>query len=393
MKILVVCQYYYPEPFRISDICEEFVKAGHEVLAVCGVPNYPEGKPYNGYRWLKRRNEIINGVRVHRCFTIGRRQGTLFRLLNYFSFALSSTLYTTFMREDFDVVFVNQLSPVMMANAAIAYKKRHKKKLLLYCLDLWPESLTVGGIRKGSFLYKIFHRISSKIYCAADKILVSSESFSKYFSEEFDVNNTEYLPQHAEELFDPKKCKKIANDTIDLMFAGNIGTAQSVETIIYAADRIKHIPNLRWHIVGDGTELENIKRISESLGLKNVIFHGRKALEEMPEYYSMADAMLVTMQKNDIISMTLPGKIQTYMAAGKPILGAIDGEASIVIKHAGCGMCCDAENADKLAEVVKDFINEKDPDKYAQAALSYYSLVFKKDKVMKKLMKELEFGT
>ena len=148
MKILVICQYYLPEPFRISDLCEEFVKLGHEVSVVTGTPNYPEGRIYCGYRHGKRRNEVMNGVHVHRCFTIGRRSGKLFRFFNYFSYSISASIYASHMKEKFDIVFVNQLSPVMMANPAIKYKNKHNVKMFLYCLDLWPESLTVGGIKK-----------------------------------------------------------------------------------------------------------------------------------------------------------------------------------------------------------------------------------------------------
>ena len=127
MKILVICQYYYPEPFRISNICEELVKSGHEVFVVTGFPNYPEGEIYKGYKFFKRRNEIINGVRVHRCFTIGRRRGPIFRFLNYYSYAFSSTIYVSMLREDFDIVFVNQLSPVMMAKAGMVIRGNIKK--------------------------------------------------------------------------------------------------------------------------------------------------------------------------------------------------------------------------------------------------------------------------
>ena len=166
MKILVVCQYYYPEPFRITDICEELVRRGHEVFVVTGLPNYPEGMIYSGYRGKDKRDENINGVRVHRCFTIGRRSGVLFRFLNYYSYAFSSVRYTSKLKEKFDVIFVNQLSPVMMAKAAISYKKKHNTKIVMYCLDLWPESLTVGGIKKGSAIYKFFHKVSAKMYSA-----------------------------------------------------------------------------------------------------------------------------------------------------------------------------------------------------------------------------------
>lgn len=391
MKILVVCQYYSPEPFRIADICEEFVRQGHEVLVVTGVPNYPEGKIYPEYKRRQKRDEIINGVRIHRCFTIGRRHNALFRFLNYYSYAFSSSRYASHLKEKFDLVFVNQLSPVIMAKAAIAYKKRHCVPMVLYCLDLWPESLTMGGISKDSFLYRYFHRISKKIYMRSERILVSSKLFSEYFEKEFGIKNTEYLPQYAETVFEPKKCYKAPNGTIDVMFAGNIGAMQSVETIVWAAYKTKDLPNLYWHVVGDGSELDSVKQLSCSLDLSNIIFYGRKALSDMPDMYANADAMIVTMKKNDIISMTLPGKIQTYMAAGKPILGAIDGEAAAIIKEAGCGMTCPAEDADGLANIVRFFTEHHGNQEYSERAFAFYQKMFLKDKIIQEMIKKLDF--
>lgn len=355
MKILVVCQYYKPEPFRISDICEELVRRGHEVTVITGIPNYPMGEIYDGYRNGKRWDELLNGVKVHRCFTIGRRHGAVYRFLNYYSYMLSSSKYVKKLPSDYDVVFVNQLSPVMMANAGIKYKKKNQVPLVMYCLDLWPESLVAGGIGRGSIIYKLFHRISKKIYRQADRIFITSKSFAEYFQSQFGMDGTQYLPQYAESIFTPEQCRKAPDGYIDLMFAGNIGTAQSVHTIIKAAKLTVDIPNLRWHIVGDGSELENLRTMAKDM--QNVIFHGRKPLEEMPKYYAMADAMLVTMQKDPILSLTLPGKLQTYMAAGKPIIGAIDGEASLVIEAANCGVCVGAEDAEALAQNVRKFSN------------------------------------
>ncbi len=387
MKILVVCQYYSPEPFRISDICEELVKRGHEVLVVTGVPNYPEGRIYKGYRFGKNRNENINGVRIHRCFTIARRSGALFRLLNYYSYSFSSALYTSLLNERFDVVFVNQLSPIIMTRAAITYKNKHRTRMVLYCLDLWPESLAVGGVKKGSALYRFFHRVSRRMYAKPDQILVSSKDFSTYFKEEFGITNTLYLPQYAETVFSPECCKKEPNQTIDVMFAGNIGAAQSVDTIIYAAHKTRDIPSLYWHIVGEGSELTHIQELCRSLELLNVIFHGRQPLESMPKYYAMADAMLVTMQKDDGISKTLPGKVQTYMAAGKPILGAVGGEAAEIITDAKCGMCCPAEDANGLARIVRDFAKHIATQRYGECALEYYHRSFSKNRIIEDLIK------
>ena len=204
-KILVICQYYKPEPFRISDICEEMVRRGHEVHVVTGYPNYPEGVLYDGYGKGKHIDEVINGVRVHRCYTIPRKTGTVNRMLNYYSYAISSVAYVLSKKciasdgKSFDTVFCNQLSPVMMAYAAVAYKRKYKVPAIMYCLDLWPESLIAGGIERKSFVYKYFHFVSKNIYKRMDKILITSRMFADYLKKEFgiDKERTRYLPQYA----------------------------------------------------------------------------------------------------------------------------------------------------------------------------------------------------
>lgn len=379
MKILVICQYYHPEPFRITDVCEELVRRGHEITVVTGVPNYPMGEIYEGYRRGKRRDEVINGVKVHRCFTIGRKGGTLKRFLNYFSYPLSATSYVRRMKEDFDAVFVNQLSPVMMAWPAIRYKKKHHKKVVMYCLDLWPASLNAGGMTSNSFVYRVFHRISADIYRQMDMILNTSKSFEDYQIGELKIDREKikYLPQYAETVFTPETCRKQPDGYIDLMFAGNIGAAQSMNTIIEAAKLTEDIGNLRWHIVGEGTEIDRIRKSAE--GMEQVIFHGRQPLEKMPDYYAMADAMLVSIKRDPLISLTLPGKVQTYMAAGKPIIAAADGETDQTIREAGCGLCAPAEDAAALAECVRQYIRDGRTDEYGRNASAFYTSQMSKE--------------
>lgn len=386
MKILVVCQYYYPEPFRITDICEELVKRGNEIFVVTGQPNYPMGKIYDGYKGNNRRDEIINGVKIHRCFTVARGKGLIKRFLNYYSFALSSSHYVSRIKDDFDVVFVNQLSPIMMAKAGVKYKKKHSKKLFLYCLDLWPESLAAGGIKRNSKIYSYYHKVSEKLYKSADKIAVTSKSFADYFGKEFGISDTRYLPQYAEEIFSPEACRKQPDGYTDLMFAGNIGVMQDIDTIIKAAQLTADIKNLRWHIVGDGSELERIKEMAKDS--ENIIFHGRQPLEKMPEYYAMADAMLVTLKDDPTISLTLPGKVQTYMAAGKPIIGAINGEAALVLEDAECGICGSAGDAEALTKNVFKF-EQSDKQKMEQKATEYYDSHYRKTAFIDNLIKLL----
>lgn len=392
MKLLVVCQYYHPEPVRITDICEELVKRGHQVTVLTDIPNYPMGNIYNGYEKGQRRRESINGVDVHRVFTIPRKNNAIMRLLNYHSFSFFSKKYIKRLNDDYDVVLVNQLSPVMMAAAAIKYKKKYNKKLIMYCLDLWPESLCAGGIKKNSLIYKIYYNISKKIYNEMDKILVTSKSFINYLNESFDIDkkNIDYLPQYAEAIFDKDICKKEKNKSIDLLFAGNIGKAQSIDTIIEAANILKNNKKLYFHIVGDGQELEKLKKKAMDFGLNNVIFYGRKPLKEMPLYYKKADAMLVTLSGDSLISSTLPGKVQTYMAAGKPIIGAANGETKFVIEESMCGFCGVADNSKILAKNIERFINYNNKDEFNYNSFSYYKKNFDKNKFIIKLTKELD---
>ena len=319
-KILVICQYYKPEPFRIADICEEMVRRGHEVQVVTGYPNYPEGVLYEGYGKGKHIDEVINGVKVHRCYTVPRQTGTAKRMMNYYSYAASSLKYVLSRKcvasdgTSFDVVFCNQLSPVMMAYAAIGYKKMHKTPVVMYCLDLWPESLIAGGIERKSVIYKYYHHISKRIYGQMDKILITSRMFSNYLRDEFGIKkeDIEYLPQYAEGIFEQIP-PRVEDGTFNFMFAGNTGTVQSVETVIKTAEILKDEP-VKFHIVGGGTDLERLQKMGEDM--ENVIFYGRRPVEEMPEFYARADAMLITLAADPILSLTLPGKVQSYMAVG-----------------------------------------------------------------------------
>ena len=379
MKILVVCQYYYPEPFRVKDLCEEMAKRGHEVTVVTGEPNYPEGQIYKGYENHAHADEIINGVKVHRCPIIPRKTGFVFRLLNYFSYPHEANKYIKKL-DGFDIVFVNQLSPVMMAEPGIKYGKKHDISVIMYCLDLWPESLVAGGISRKSAIYKVFHRISKRIYRSVDLILITSRMFRGYLTEQFGIEEKkiEYLPQYAEGLFEKQEFKK-PGEVCDLVFAGNIGEVQSVETIIKAAEKLKDKP-VHFHIVGGGTDLERLQGLA--INLNNITFYGRRPLVEMPDFYAKADAMLVTLKADPVLSQTLPGKVQSYMAVGKPIIGAIDGETAEVIREAGCGFCGKADDADELVKNIELFMNCDEKELMGLKARAYYDTYFERQKFM-----------
>lgn len=385
MKVLVVCQYYYPEPFRVTDICEELVKRGNQVTVLTGLPNYPEGKILKEYRKKEHRDEIRNGVRIIRCYEHGRGKNAIHMLWNYFSFAISGKRKIKRLDKDFDVVFINQLSPVMMAWPGIKYAKKYKKKSILYCYDLWPASLSAGGIKQGSFIYKLFGKISKKIYNQVDHICVTSKSFTDYLVNEHGLSpeKISYLPQYCEEIY--QDVKAIVHNGTNYVFAGNIGKMQSVETVIRAASLLKDREDICIHIIGDGRDLENCKKLADELDTKNVMFYGRKSIEKMPKFYSLADAMLVTLAKNDLISKTLPGKVQSYMAAGIPIIAAIDGEAKRVLEEANCGYICESEDYVSLAANMALFSKNNEIEILKSNSKQYYLAYFSKNAFYEKV--------
>ena len=393
MRILVVCQHFYPEQFRINDVCFELVKKGHDVTVLTGLPNYPKGKILSEYRFFKNRKQKVKGVNIVRVSLIGRGKSTIRMGFNYLSFLINGSLKALFMKKNFDVVYVYQLSPITMAIPAIIVSKMSKIPLVIHCLDQWPISVTTGPIKKESILYKMLYALSRWTYNKADLITTSSRSFKDYFINVLKISEKEkgllYLPSYAED--DYKDIKSVKNNNFDLVFAGNIGPAQSVETIIKAADKLKDNKKIIFHIVGDGLSKNICENMSKDLGLKNVIFHGFHDVKEMPKYYSVADAFLITMVNNEVVNNTLPAKIQSYMLAGKPILGAVSGEVKMVIEDAKCGLCCESLDYEKLANnILYAFNHKKQMNSWAENAKKYYYKYYDKEVCIRDLENALK---
>ncbi|OPZ68362.1 MAG: putative glycosyl transferase [Firmicutes bacterium ADurb.Bin467] len=391
MKLLVVCQYFHPEQFRVNDVCFELVRRGHDVTVLTGLPNYPGGRVEPRYRWFRNRRETIEGVRVIRSWLLGRGSGKLRLALNYLTFAASSCLRALFMKPDFDLVLVYQLSPVTMALPAMLMKRRAGLPLALYCFDLWPESAASAGIRPGGAAYAALLRLSRRIYASADVIFASSMMFERYFRDTLGVDvPVRYLPVYAEGLFDDVP-PKAPGEGIDLVFAGNVGEMQSVDTIIRAAAELSSDPRVRFQIVGEGSALERCRALAAELGASNTTFHGRRPLEEMPRFYARADAMLVTLKRNEAISWTLPGKVQSYLAAGRPIIGAIDGETRELVERRDCGLCVPAEDWRGLAAAIRRFAADRDSHmRMAKNARRGYEELFSRERFFDRLKELLE---
>ena len=302
------------------------------------------------------------GATVIRVPTVARRKGVLFRALNYASFVFWGWLYARFCKKDAEVVFSYQTSPVLQAIPAAAYRRRARVPMVLYCCDLWPESLKAWNVGEGHPLFRMIHRLSRRIYRQADTLAITSEPFRQYL---MDVDGVEgerivYLPQHAEDLYSAICGQYEENGCVDFVFAGNIGAVQNVDCILRAAALVKTDKPFHIHIVGSGSALEECRNLAAELHLEDkVTFHGKHPLAEMERFYRLADCFLLTLRGGDFIGMTLPAKAQGYLCAGKPVLAAADGAAADLVREADCGESVPAGDAAGLAAAMERVIADE----------------------------------
>lgn len=376
MKILAICQYYYPEPFRIHEICQELVKRGHKVTVLTTYPNYPAGRIYDGYENEGMKREMIDGVDVIRISSRPRKSGAINLGLSYFDFYLRANRFIDRFEEDFDVVYSYQLSPVMQTIPAYRYANKHNVPLYVYCLDIWPESILDVFPSNKSLFYKWVKQWSVSIYKKADVIGVTSQSFVDYFHEDLSIKDIKvhYLPQHSDDVKGDSDFSVSDDECVDIFYMGNIGESQNMDMIIDAVAMIKNMDGFKLHIVGDGSLYKHsITRVEEEGLSEKIIFYGRKPYSEMPSFYKKADVCLLTLANVSKIGLTIPGKLQNYMAAGKPVIASIGGDAPKVIQEAACGICAKPDDPKALADAIVEFVNNmSEYREYGVNARNYY---------------------
>jgi glycosyltransferase involved in cell wall biosynthesis len=398
-KILFISQYFYPENFKGNDLVFELVKQGYEVVVITGKPNYPKGSFYSGYGFLNRNNEIINGAKVYRLPLIPRGKGKGVRIIiNYLSFYLSALFYYKFFPFHFkyDVVITQQLSPMTSSLPAIWYKKKRNKPLITWVLDLWPESvISTTRFKKGYFIEKLSF-LSKKLYESSDVILVSSKSFLKPISERnINPEKIVYFPNWADEVFELKNCNyqfpKLPIG-FNVVFAGNFGEAQDFKSVIQAVKLIEKKEKINFIFVGSGRYESDLRRLIDDSQLKNVYLFPQFPVEYMPSLYAQASVMLLTLKGGDVISNTVPAKLQSYMACSKAVVAMIEGEASEVVQASKCGLVSTAGDYVGLARNIIKLKNMPESELTIMENFSrnYYDEHFTRGQAMKSIINLIE---
>ena len=391
MKILLVTQYFYPENFKSNDIAFELAKRGYDVTVLTGLPNYPKGKIYKGYGIFKKRKETVNGVKIIRTLVIPTgKGGGMMLALNYISWAVIASFRAFFLalNKKFDTVIVHETSPITQGFPALVIKKIQSIPIYFWVLDLWPESLQSAGGINNRYVLDFFTAVTRLMYRKSDKILISSRGFRQSILEKGDfADKLIYFPNWAEDIFSNiNKSENLSLPELPngfrIIFAGNIGEAQDFEHVMKAALLLKENKSIKFILIGDGRKKLWVDNFINKNNLNDTVYAiGRFPIETMPYFFSKADVMLLSLKDDYIFSLTAPAKLQAYMAAKKPVVAMINGEARNLIAESGCGLSVPACDSKGLADNILE-LQAMHPDKLKNMGLSgfnYYKKYFTKD--------------
>lgn len=397
MHILIISQYFWPENFRINDLAQGFIERGHKVTVLTGSPNYPGGKFFTGYGFFNRQEEY-QGVRVVRVPLISRGNGMSLRLIaNFLSFALSASILGPILcRQKFDLIFVFEPSPVTVGIPALVFKKIKSIPIMFWVQDLWPESLSATGAIKMNALLKMVDQMVKTIYKGCNQILTTSLAFHPYIARYgVDKSKIKYFPQSAENIYRPVIVSEDAYQNslmkggFRVVFAGNIGAAQSFKTILDAAQLTSDYGDIQWLIIGDGRMHDWVKNEISSRNLSSTVhLLGKHDVEAMPFFFALSDVLLVTLKRDPIFSLTIPGKLQSYLACGKPIVAALDGEGARIIEESRSGLTCPSEDSQGLANAIIRMYEmpKHERESMGKNAMDYYKANFDRDLLIDRLV-------
>ncbi|MFL0162079.1 glycosyltransferase family 4 protein [Aquirufa salirivi] len=400
MKILVISQYFWPENFRINDVCLGLKERGHDVTVLTGKPNYPQGKYFEGYSWNTKSEEMWEGIPIHRSNLFLRSHGGGLRLfLNYFSFAFFASFKVLSLRGPFDQIFIFAPSPITVGIPGIVAKYRFKAPNFLWVQDLWPESIRIAGGIENKFILGVMEFMTKWIYQHTFKLLIQSPRFKDYLlGQQVPEQKITYYPFYAEGFYSQTNIE--IDHSIDipegfkLVFAGNIGEAQSFDTLIQAAHMLKNkgIP-ITWLILGDGRQKEYVKSKIAELSLEDsFLLMGSFSPNKMPYFFSKADALVVSLKKSDIFSMTIPGKLQSYLACGRPLIGSLDGIGHEIIQASQSGFSAGAEDPEGLVEAILKLyhLSAEEKDELGRNGRRYFESEFERELLLTKLEQILQ---
>ena len=395
-KILVVTQHFWPENFRINDIVEGFLQDGIAVDVLCGLPNYPKGEWFPGYSAAGPFEEEWHGARLYRCKEVPRRGNTSVNIfLNYVSWPWYAAHALHRLPGGYDAVFCFNTSPVLMCWPAIRYAKKHHIPFTNYVLDIWPENLYSVLNVKNKALRAIAQGVSDALYKKADRLIAMSEPLQQRLCQRTGMppQKVAVIPQYCEDFYavpQPDAALQAQfGGRFNLVFTGTFTPAQSLETVITAVQdaRSRGADMLHLLLVGDGMSRAALDaKVKELHAEDAVTFYGSVPATDIPKFTALADALIVCLSDSPDLGLTVPAKVASYMAAGKPVLASMDGAGNVAVAAAGglSSPACDAAAlADNLLALTR--MGAAQRAAMGQSAKEYYLAHYRRSELLRKL--------
>lgn len=401
MKILIVTQYIYPEPFKSTELAFELAARGYHVDVLTGIPNYPEGKYYSGYGLFKKRKEVVNGVTFYRCMQTPRKllPGGVGLMLNYLTFMTNATLWVLFKfawKKRYDAIITHEPSPITQIVPACILGNMKKIPVYSWIQDIWPDALVSAGGSIGQRLAPLVGKVTDWVYRNSTKLLITSKGMVPLINRNADYSDKIiYYPQWSEDMMAdlgnmPANIENVRSENYNIMMAGSLNSGIGVPTVLALCEEMKN-DAVNFVFVGGGSEEQNMRDFVKDKGLKNVRFTGRKPFADMPYYTQQADAMLLTLKKTEMkhLDIVVPARLQSYISGGKPVLAMIGSGATEIINEANCGYAVPAGDYKAMAEIIRTQVltDKKGMAKKGKNGRKYFEQNFTKSKCIDNLCK------
>lgn len=397
MRILLVTQYFYPEVFKSNDLAFELAKRGHQVDALVGIPNYPNGKYFKGYGLFSKRHEVVNGVNVYRCFQTPRGKGGWRLPINYFTYVISACINVLFYfawKKKYDCIIGHEPSPIFQAYPALLLRKLRNVPFYYWIMDLWPDAMKSGGGVESEKVLNFVDKLVKEIYRQTDKILITSKRFREPIEQKGNFKDKiVYFPNWSDDILSMPQEYDIPQlpDGFKIMIAGNLGKSQNLEAVTEVMLGLKDIPEVKWIFVGGGSCKEWLEQFIKDSGIEDrAICLGQYPFKAMPAFLKQADAMLVTLRSGySHLEAVVPARLQSYMSAGKPVLAMIGCGGADIIEESKCGYAVPAGDSAALIKTIKEKVltNKATFKQMGQNGRDYYEKNYRMDKCINNLEK------
>ena len=346
-KILILVERFYPEDFLVNDLASEWKRMGHEVEVLTQVPSYPFDKIYDGYKNKTYQTTVeLNEIPVHRVSTIfGYNTSVKRKVLNYLHFGFLTSLWAIWNGSKYDKVFVYHTAALTMASAVVPLRWIWRRRITIWTQDLWPDAVWGFGFKPSRWKAALLNAFVRFIYARCERITVSCRRYVERIKE-LTGRDAEWIPQW--EPAEMELPEKPSGGKVVFMFAGNMGVPQDLPNVIEGFAKT-NLEDAELWLVGGGVMFEPLK---EKYGeMKGVRFCGRQPRAEMPNWFAKADALIISL--TDKYSLTLPGKFQSYIKTGKPLLGFINGEARELIEENEIGFTANPDDIEAISEAYR----------------------------------------